>query len=196
MRTITLTAVSLITFVILVLTAGCSDDPSGPKRDRTQPWPDLSEPEDVIETLLRAYEERNAERYHGILRDPDYLFYFQERDVWPGADSCLTLEEDYDATRRMFLAAMGTPEDDDPMLVALELVIVGAESWTAVDSIGSGECRDCLTTLREYDIKAVALYPTGETTYLGNGLVLFYVQPDTVGGEVRYRIKRLYDIDK
>jgi hypothetical protein len=190
-------SISLLVLCGMVATFGCilnpKSDPEPPPPP--PPWPDRTEPEHVVQILVRAYVERNFEKFNEILVDPEYLFFLQETDVQQGEEKFWTREEDYDATRNMFLAALGTPAEDDPELVTLELTIEGAEVWTAVDSIGDEPCEGCLETQRNYDIKAIAVYPTGETTYLGNDVVLFYVQPAMEGSVLKYKLKRMYDLD-
>jgi len=185
-----------LVFAVLLIVAmpalvGCRDDnPVTPKKS-TSSYADLTEPEHVIENLLQSYEDRNYERFCELLKDPEYLFFLQPRDVYPVGDEYWTLAEDCDITRRMFLAAMGAPEGSDPKVDRLELIITDG-AWTDIDSIGSEECTGCKRTERIYDITLVI----GETTYLGNDIIGVYVQPVDDGGVTRYKIRRIYDLPK
>jgi hypothetical protein len=172
--------------------AGCrDDDPVTPKKTGPDPYADLTEPEHVIENLLQSYEDRNYERFCELLKDPEYLFFLQPRDVCHGCEAYLNLEEDCDITRRMFLAAMGTPEGNDPKVDRLELAITDG-IWTDIDSIGDEACTDCQQTERIYDITLVI----GETTYLGNDIISLIVQPVEEQGKMIYKIRRAYDLPK
>ena len=187
------TAITLLVIIGFSIMAGCILNPE--KKDdnpiNNNPWPSLATAEGVVETLVRCYKERNAERYKDILLDPDYLFYLQERDVGAGEEDFWNLEVDYDATRRMFIAAIGTPEGNDPLLDALTLDILDG-TWTDVDSIGDEPCVDCQYTERIYDISAVV----GETTYLGNDIIALYVEPVDEMGKTVFKIRRWYDLPK
>jgi len=187
------TSVTVLVIFSISILAGCilnpkeKDDPP----DNNNPWPSLTTPEGVVQTLERCYADRNAEKYREILLDPDYLFYLQDVDVPQGDEEFWNLEEDYESVRRMFLAAIGSPEHQDPLLDRLELTIAGG-TWTDVDSIGDQPCADCQYTERIYDITAVI----GETTYLGNDIIALYVQPVEDKGTTVFKIRRAYDLPK
>ena len=183
-----------ITFLVIfgfAIMAGCilnpkeKDDPP----PNNNPWPSLANPEGIVQTLERCYKDRNAEKYREILLDPKYLFYLQERDVQGGEEEFWNLEEDYDSVRRMFLAAIGAPDGNDPLLNRLDLTIEGG-TWTDVDSIGDEACVDCRYTERIYDVTAVI----GETTYLAHDVIALYVQPVEEQGMTIYKIRRAYDL--
>lgn len=188
------TAIVLLVFFGFSILAGCILNPEE-KDDppiTNNPWPSLKTAEGVVLTLVRCYTDLNAERYLEILIDPDYLFYLQPRDVGQGEEPFWNLQQDYDATRRMFLAAIGAPENQDPLIDRLELTI-GGGTWTDVDSIGDEPCLDCQYTERIYTITAVI----GETTYLGEDqIIALYVEPVEDKGITVFKIRRWYDLPK
>ena len=182
----------MVLFLFMVLgAAGCEEEVVEPTPEPS-PYADLTEPEHVIQNLLQCYKDRNSERYCELLMDPEYLFYLQARDVGQGEEPFWNLQQDYDATRRMFLAAIGAPENQDPLIDRLELTI-GGGTWTDVDSIGDEPCLDCQYTERIYTITAVI----GETTYLGEDqIIALYVEPVEDKGITVFKIRRWYDLPK
>jgi hypothetical protein len=179
--------------VALFVIVGCSEETEGPKREQeAEPWPMLTGPEGVIETLLRSYAERDSEKYCGLLHE-DYRFYLQDQEVQPGGSPFFTRGEDCESTRRMFLAAQGTPEGGDPPLERLDLAITEG-SWQTVDLVGPDPCVGCLVTERLYRITISMIGPGGITTYTGNDIVMFYVAPVREGDETVYKLIRVYDI--
>jgi len=194
MRSTLFVAFAALLIVAMLAGVGCTDDsPIAPKNgSEPGPYAPLTDPEHVIQNLIQSYKDRDAERFRELLKDPEYRFYLQDRDVRPGDEKFLTLEEDYDVTKRMFLSAMGTPEGSDPKIDWLELHIWGGSTWSPIDSIGDEACTGCLYTERIYDITVII----GDTSYLGSDIVGLYVQPVDDGGVIKYKIRRVYDLPK
>jgi hypothetical protein len=154
------------------------------------PYADLTQPDHVIQNMLQCYTDRNPERYLELLYDPDYMFCFQEKDVEPGGEECLTLLFDYDITRRIFLAAKGTPEGSDPALDALDLYI-GEGNWVEVETIGGEPCEGCMVTERYYTISVTI----GQTIYTFSDDIAFGIKPVDDNGVTRYKILRAIDLE-
>ena len=128
------------------------------------------------------------ERYLELLYDPDYLFYFQAGDVAPQDDEFLTLMLDYEVTRRMFLAAQGTPAGNDPLLDKLDLLLEEG-TWVQVDMINGIQCEGCWVTERLYTITAII----DQATYTISDDLIICVKPVDDNGVTRYKILRAYD---
>ncbi len=147
---------------------------------------DPADKEGVVQNLLLSYLNTDIERYVELLHD-DYLFFFQEGDYEPGQNHYLMREEDMRCTRNMFLAANGQYE---PHIDRLQLRLDDG-IWYPVNEIGGEPCDDCWMTERYYYI----VLNIGETTYIGNDVVIIYLKSVGSGEGNSYRILRVHDVE-
>jgi len=182
----------MVCVLIIVMGAVACEEEALEPEPETEPgsYTDLTQPDHVVQNMLQCYKDRNVERYLELLYDPDYLFCYQEKDVEPGGEECLTLLFDYDVTRRIFLAAKGTPEGSDPALDGLDLFLADG-SWAPVDSIGGEPCNGCMFTKRLYTISVTI----GETIYMFSDDIALGIKPVDDNGVTRYKILRAIDLE-
>lgn len=142
---------SAASICLLLVFSGCLTDP-GKKAVETgladTEWPDLSEKDDCIETILLLYNNSSRidlsvevdRRYANILYDDpagdegDYLWYMSEEDVGDHGSPVLTREQDIDGTRWLLMSSIG-----------MELHITGAQ-WYPAEQI----CEGCYSSARLY----------------------------------------------
>jgi hypothetical protein len=188
---------SLMTYILvlsMICLSGCILDPKEdpkPPDDSKPKYGDLTKKEHVIDNLVQSYKDRNINRYEELLLDPGYLWYPQDRDVKPGDDKFWSRDQDIRTVGRMFNAAMGQPDEGYPEIERLDLRIEDG-TWYQVENIGEEPCPGCWMTERIYHIEAVI----GETTYIGDDDVMFYITPFEKGGKTIYQIKRADDLQK
>jgi hypothetical protein len=155
----------------LVFTAGCQSDPVKGEDDSSEiEWPDLTAPEDVIETIRLVYQNFNdassdelMEHYAAILyddpeQDNDYIWYMQPGDVEEYGNVMLR-EEDIASTRYIIEQAS-----------ALDLDI-STGNWALFPDV----CAECLETTRTYTI-CVTISRDGEvSTHAGEEMRIRFV---------------------
>jgi hypothetical protein len=181
------TATAFIVFLIFILIASCGEDPQKPEEnDNGIDWPEMTNREDVIETVLLAYANpriaESTSRYEDILHS-EYFFMLAPRDVYPGNPPFLSRSEDIASTEWIF---------DHQIL--LELSIAETGSWDAYPEIGGEECTGCMATTRDYFIRAQ--FGGGETIYQSSPTrchVTIIVSPDE-SDPSKWALRAMYDI--
>ncbi|MBN2184473.1 MAG: hypothetical protein JW746_04010 [Candidatus Krumholzibacteriota bacterium] len=160
----------------LFLINGCILNPETEKPPPPEPieWPDLTEKEDVIETITLCYENYNTAtpsdletHYREILYDEEghkYVFYLQEGDYGPAEEPLLTLEQDVAGSVNIWKYSSG---------LTLSLSYSQWEEYT-----GDEDCDNCWQTTRTYSIDTSIEYG-GEVHDLSgtNMTVIFIIRP-------------------
>ena len=141
----------------------------------------------MIKNLVLSYTHRDIEKFQELLH-AEYVWFLQAGDVEPGDDVFFVRQKDINMTRNMFSAANGQFE---PVIERLDLEI-DAGDWYSVSTIGDKDCEEgeCWATERDYHLTV----QVGETTYLGNHIVLVNIAKDPV--TEKYSIVNIYDIAK
>lgn len=94
----------MILVALIALTSSCIFDPDEetPKDPVIpDPWPALTEKEDVLYTLQRSYVERRIERYETIL-DDGFTFFLSDGDVNNGLPVQWDRDVEVNANRNLF----------------------------------------------------------------------------------------------
>jgi hypothetical protein len=140
---------------MVILMLGASGCILNPEEDNKPPepvdidWPDLTEKEDCIETILLLYDNYNrlgdvskaiSDHYELILYDDpldikDYVWYMSIVDVTQGDDQIMTRARDIAGTEGLLKNAS-----------LLEFKLEGAPVWELVEDV----CANCYTTTRQY----------------------------------------------
>lgn len=137
----------LLVIFALSLFSGCTaDDPVKTEEDLTD-WPDLTEKEDVIETIRLCYENYKTAtmsdletHYRDILYQEEgneYVFWLHPDDVETGQEPFMSLTEDVAGSMYIW-------EHANALALYLSPGI-----WIPVEIEG---CDDCFTTSRTYTI--------------------------------------------
>jgi len=141
--------------VMVILMLGASGCILNPEEDNEPPepveinWPDLTEKEDCIETILLLYNYYNRldnvskaieDHYVPLLYDDpnnikDYVWYMSIVDVTQGDDPIMTRDRDIAGTEGLLKNAS-----------LLEFKLEGAPVWNTVTDV----CDNCWTTTRQY----------------------------------------------
>jgi hypothetical protein len=140
---------ALLLSLSFLLAAGClMDDPVKVKQPGPVEWPDMTDRDDVIATILLCYgnpENKEAmPRYERLLHS-QYFFAFDAEDVLPPGESpILTRAQDIVSTQWLF-------ENN----VELRLSIDPAEggTWSQIDELDGVPCANCWEGRREYQIR-------------------------------------------
>ncbi len=163
----------LVIFTLSVF-AGCKTE--SPVRSEEDPieWPDLTEREHVIETILLVYEnhERNTddlmEHYEAVLyddpsNDHDYVWNMQEGDIIAGHDPIMLRDEDIQGTRFIL-------ENASALMLS-----ISAGAWDPIPDV----CEECWETTRAYSISAKMFIGGEDMTFNGESMrIHFVVGPD------------------
>jgi hypothetical protein len=140
---------------MVVLMLGASGCILNPEEDTKPPepadivWPDLTEKEHCIETILLLYDNHNrlgdvskaiSDHYELILYDDpanlkDYVWNMSIVDVTQGDDPIMTRASDIAGTEGLLKNAS-----------LLDFELLGAPVWTAVTDV----CDNCWSTTRQY----------------------------------------------
>ena len=177
----------------LFLINGCILNPETEKPPPPEPidWPDLTEKEDVIETITLCYENYNTAtpndlevHYRAILYDEpgkQYVFYLQEGDYVPGEDNFLNFEQDVEGSLNIWKYSSD---------LVLELSDSQWDEYT-----GDEDCDNCFTTTRTYTI-STSIDVGGEVRDLSgaNMIVVFIVRPQH-DDPTKWAISIDYDIN-
>ena len=141
--------------VMAILMLGASGCILNPEEDNEPPdpvvidWPDLSEKEDCIETILLLYDNYNrlgdvskaiSDHYEKILYDDpadlkDYVWYMSIVDVTKGDDPIMTRAKDISGTEGLLKYAS-----------LLDFNLQGAPTWERREDV----CDNCWMTTRQY----------------------------------------------
>ncbi|MBN1885471.1 MAG: hypothetical protein JW876_08115 [Candidatus Krumholzibacteriota bacterium] len=164
-----------------VALAGCGEDSAVEPRDGSlAAWPDRTEREDCIETILLAYEHRDAGRYADLLH-PDFEWHLQPGDAGVFGVSSWDKSMEFQLTGRLF-----------DLAIMLELTIQPA-GWDTISTVGAVPCPGCLKTTRPYEIRA-QLEANG-TIHVGNDLIQVIVAPDP-DEPGKWQIRYMFDLPK
>ena len=140
---------------MVILMLGASGCILNPEEDNEPPepvnidWPDLSEKEDCLETILLLYNYYNrlgdvskaiSDHYELILYDDpddlkDYVWYMSIVDVTKGEDPIMTRAGDIAGTEGLLKNAS-----------LLDFKLEGAPTWIQIEDV----CDNCWTTTRQY----------------------------------------------
>ena len=145
------TALPLLLITSLLASPACIFDP---KEDPIIPpheevvWPDMTSRDDVIKTVVLAYENRTdgaaTSKYNALLHT-QYFFGLSAADVEPGGSPIMTRAQDIESTEYLF----------SPKWTLLELTITPEEgSWYEYPEIEGQPCDNCWGTERQYFIRA------------------------------------------
>jgi hypothetical protein len=159
-------AIALLT--TLLATPGCIFDCESVKiiEEDSGGFADLTEPEHVIQNIVRSYETLNIEEYTRLLLSAEdekpgggaypsaYLWYNQEEDAEAlEGEVFITRAEDKSRTNNIFLAAMGTPASAGHLTIdRLTLAISGGGVWSEIPEVFSEPCSGCWMTVRPYEV--------------------------------------------
>ena len=176
----------------LFLINGCILNPETEKPPPPEPidWPDLTEMEDVIETITLCYENYNTAtmndlemHYRDILYDEagnEYVFYLQEDDVELGDDGLLTLEEDVRGSVNIWKYSTG---------LILDL------SWSQWDPYEDENCEDCWISTRTYSITTTIDYGGEVKDYSGNDMIVIFIIRPQHDDPTKWSIFMVYDVN-
>ncbi|MBN1885470.1 MAG: hypothetical protein JW876_08110 [Candidatus Krumholzibacteriota bacterium] len=168
---------------VLLSTPACIFDPDKaeePPVGPTVPWPDRTQKEDCIQTILLAYQYKDAGTYDDLLH-PDFEWHLQYEDAQRYGIDYWAKSDDLELTRQLFSRAL-----------VLDLTIESA-AWDTISAVGDVPCPDCWKTTRIYEIQA-QLEANGNTL-IGNDLIQVIVAPDT-DEPGKWQIKYMYDLSK
>ena len=152
--------------LVLVLGAGCQNDPVRGEDDPSViEWPDLTAPEDVVETIRLVYQNFNdassdelMSHYAAVLYDDpnqghNYIWYMQPGDVTQYGEVMLR-DEDIAGTRYVIEQSS-----------ALNLFI-SSGSWTTAPDV----CAECQQTTRTYTITTTINLGGEVNNFAGEGM--------------------------
>jgi hypothetical protein len=134
-------AIALLT--TLLATPGCIFDCESVKiiEEDSGGFADLTEPEHVIQNIVRSYETLNIEEYTRLLLSAE--------DEKPGGGAYPSAYLWYN----IFLAAMGTPASAGHLTIdRLTLAISGGGVWSEIPEVFSEPCSGCWMTVRPYEV--------------------------------------------
>ncbi len=182
-------ALPLLLVSALIMSPACifdpKEDPAIPPDVEIQ-WPDMTEKDDVVKTVLLAYEHpkegASVSRYNAALHSL-FFFHLQPEDVDPGDPPFLTRAIDVSTTERMFEAES-----------LLELIIAEAGTWNPYNEIEGKPCENCWESTRGYAIRAQ--FGDEETVYqstAGKASVIIIVAPDEAD-PTKWVLRAMYDI--
>ena len=186
------TALPLLLITALLASPACifdpKEDPVIPP-DKEVTWPDMTSRDDVIKTVVLAYENRSdggaLSNYNALLHD-EYFFGLSAADVEPGDPSIMTRAEDILSTEFLF---------DTDKTAMLELTITPEEgSWYEYPEIEGEPCENCWGTERQYFIRAQF---DDETNILqsppGRAFAVVIVAPDE-SDPTKWVLRAMYDL--
>jgi hypothetical protein len=181
-------ALPLLLVSVLIVTPACIFDP---KEDVKLPppveveWPDMTQRDDVVETILLAYEYpkegESVSRYNALLHS-EYFFGLDPGDVGVGGSPILTRAEETYTTERIF-----------ELESLLDLTIAETGTWNSYPEIDGEPCIDCWESTREYRIRAQ--FGDEDTTYqspAGRASVIIIVARDE-NDDTKWVLRAMYD---
>jgi hypothetical protein len=181
-------ALPLFMIAALSIAPSCIFDPekTDPPPDDPIEWPDLTQRDDVISTIVLCYENPTKNeamvRYEGLLHS-QYYFQFHPDDIDPDIGPILTRATDLQSTQWIF---------DNQTWLELEVPETG--SWSAKPDINGEPCENCYETMRSYYIKAQF---GDETTYYQSpperAFVMIVVAPDE-GDASKWVLRAVIDL--
>ncbi len=190
------TTITLLLFALALTFSVSCNDPAKPVVEDDDPiedpiedpigWPAMTEKDDVIKTVLLAYEypkEGESTSRFNVLLHSNYFFALEPRDVEPGESPVLTRAADIAATEWIF---------ENTSL--LELIIGETGSWNTYPEIEGEPCVDCWESTREYRIRAQ--FGDETTTFqspAGRVAVIIIVAPDETDSS-KWVLRAMYDI--
>jgi len=166
-----------------------------PKEDPVIPvddpivWPDMTNRDDVIKTIVLAYENRtdgeSLSRYNALVHT-GYFFGLAPGDVEPGDSPIMTRAEDIASTEFLF---------DTDLTAVLELTITPEEgSWYEYTELDGEPCENCFGTERQYFIRVQF---EDETTIFqsppGRAFAVVIVAPDE-NDPTKWVLRAMYDL--
>ena len=197
-------AAAWISIVMLLYSFGCilspEEDPAPPNIVPVE-FMDLTEKEHVVTNMVLSHQEKDITEYSKLLLSPEdtyngstyangYYWYNQEGAA--GLPVFNLRDEDIAAVTNLFLAAKGTPAEDDHQVIERLTLSLTEGSWSPLAEIFGEACEDCWFTEREYNIK---LY-FGENSIEGLQNIQYYIVPVDEGGTKIYKIAVAKDIPK
>jgi len=203
-KSITRHAVTWISIVVLLYSFGCilspQEDPAPPDKEPVE-FEDLTEREHVITNMVLSHQEKDITEYSRLLLRADDMYngstyadgyYWYNQEGAAGLPAFNLRDEDIGAVTNIFLAAKGTPaEEDHPVIDRLTLTLTEG-SWAPVPEIFGEECEDCWFTQREYNIKLFY----AEKSIEGLDDIQYYIVPVDEGGKKIYKIAIAKDVFK
>jgi len=186
------TALPLLLITALLASPACIFDP---KEDPVIPvddpivWPGMTNRDDVIKTVVLAYENRTdgeaLSRYNALIHT-QYFFGLAPGDVDPGDSPIMTRAEDIESTEYLF---------DVNKTAVLVLTITPEEgSWYEYPELDGEPCENCYGTERQYFIRAQF---EDETTIHqsppGRAFAVVIVAPDE-NDSTKWVLRAMYDL--
>ncbi len=185
------TALPLLLITALLASPACIFDP---KEDPVIPvddpivWPDMTSKDDVIKTVVLAYENRSdgkaLKNYNGLLHG-EYLFKLAPGDYEDHESPIMTRAQDIASTEFLF-------NTDETAVLDLEITPeVG--SWDPYLEIEGEPCENCWRTERQYFVRA----QFGDETKIyqspiGRAFVIVIVSPDE-NDSTKWVLRAMYD---
>ena len=182
-------ALPLVLITALIASPSCIFDPKeeiDPPPIPVVEWPDMTNRDDVIKTILLAYEYpkegESVSRYNGLLHS---LFFFglDPIDVGVGEPPILTRAEEIASTEWMFD-------------VASELVLTIPETgtWNPYTEIEGGTCENCWESTRGYTIRfQIGDEEMTHVSSAGKASVIIIVAPDEADSS-KWVLRAMYDV--
>jgi len=182
-------ALPLLLVSALILSPACIFDPKeklDPPPVPVVEWPDMTQRDDVVETILIAYEYpkegESVSRYNALLHS-QYFFGLDPTDVGVGDPPIFTRAEEIRTTERIF-----------ELESLLELTVAETGTWNPYNEIEGEPCENCWESTREYRIRAQ--FGDEDITYqspAGRASVIIIVAPDE-DDATKWVIRAMYDI--
>jgi hypothetical protein len=182
-------ALPLLLVSALLLSPACIFDPQeklDPPPVPVVEWPDMTQRDDVVETILIAYEYpkegESVSRYNALLHSK-YFFGLDPADVGVGEPPIFTRAEEIRTTERIF-----------ELESLLELTVAETGTWNPYNEIEGEPCENCWESTREYRIRAQ--FGDEDITYqspAGRASVIIIVAPDEADA-TKWVIRAMYDI--
>jgi hypothetical protein len=159
---------SAVLAAMLAMAAGiaCEGTTDPPPPPAAKPWPSLSAKEDVLNTVQRAYNERNSGRYESIL-DPGFIFFLSDGDVNNGLP--LQWDRGIEVTLTQHLFSK-TQVGDLPLVKSIEMDVQyeNGVQWVEVPNPPAAPAETWYTTTAFYYFQIKVEQPGGgeNITYL------------------------------
>ncbi len=186
------TALPLLLITALLASPACifdpKEDPVIPV-DEPIPWPDMTNRDDVIKTVVLAYENRSdggaLSRYNALIHT-QYFFGLAPGDVDPDFGPIMTRAQDIESTEFLF---------DANKTAVLVLTITPEEgSWYEYPELDGEPCENCYGTERQYFIRAQ--FEDETTIYQsppGRAFAVVIVAPDE-NDSTKWVLRAMYDL--
>ncbi|HMA75830.1 MAG TPA: hypothetical protein VKO43_00815 [Candidatus Krumholzibacteriaceae bacterium] len=186
---------SLIFSVIII--SGCILDPKETTDEQVneEPWPDRTEKGDCIDIIVRAYQEKDIERYKELLleedqsQDPEfsagYIWFNQPTDQEQYGVS-LSYVEDWSGTQWIFDNAGGK--------LNIDLYSDNSQdSWTEETDLGENIFSKKVRYTFDFNLPDPDSNEGGFKNFRGDAYVEFFIGPDPDDTE-KYLIYRAHDL--